>query len=179
MTASTLSEEMLQRIMAIDWDAAPDFDREYSHVQLFREFLRRSAVWAKDLHCLEKWPLFDIAEAVDATIRAKPELLTRLHAHFADPSRWTTSFTQDACERALHWSALREVRDAQLDQLDDPYEPLIQMYERGGVVGPEHANFQVDSVLVTKKTWVWYLRDQPFAVLDPDWLDTLDIRDFS
>jgi hypothetical protein len=59
MTAKTITDTALERILAIKWE--PDDSRVNSHIALLREYLRRAVLWAKALDCTDEWPFFDVA----------------------------------------------------------------------------------------------------------------------
>ncbi len=135
-----------RRLMAIDWRG--DFTRTRSRVKLMREYLRRSAWWADALACPDKWPFFDIAAGVDPAVRAETQLVAAVLAELKADVLLTPLVVR-TCEWALHWSALR-VAGVPRSDLDDPFEPLILMYERGGEFTIEHGFIQVDQAAIRR-----------------------------
>ncbi|MGK3960152.1 hypothetical protein WMF38_44770 [Sorangium sp. So ce118] len=168
---SETTAEMLERLCAIDW-RADDLRCRNSRIQLMREYLRRAAWWADELGCTEEWPFFDIAGHVDFVVRADSALVQRLQEHLAKLSLWPT--VKKSCEWSLHWAALRSTPGMKLPVLDEPFEPLIWMYERGGGFTTEHGNVNVSGALFQRRPWHHYRTQQPVVELDRVRLDALD-----
>jgi hypothetical protein len=139
---------MVDRLTAIDWAdyAAGDKNAAASRTLLLREFLRRAALWVEYLSGSERWPFFDIAERVDSSVRADPGLLKRLD-EFTN-GKVPEFIARRMCRAAVHWTELRESIEVTLPDLPNPYEPLVVLYERGGVFFVENgvADFELRRV---------------------------------
>jgi hypothetical protein len=169
-------EEMLDRLRAIDWtyyDCADD--HAASRAALLREYLRRAALWAEKLNGTDDWPIFDIAERVDASVRAPQHLVDQLVAYMS--KNVPTPRTREVCLMALHWAALNERSPQSLADTPDPFEPLLALYERGGGFTVE--NGVVDFLLIRVRTQRWqdHASHAPVLTLDSAALDSLDSLD--
>jgi hypothetical protein len=166
----------LERLKAIEWsDEDAMFRHAPSRAALMREYLRRSACWAQVYDAGDFWPFFDIAERVDATIRADADVLGELEDYLSDnvgrPSIGKT------CRGAVHWAALRSETTAELPDLDDPYEPLLLMYERGGGFTIESEFIDLTGTMVLFRNMRDYLSREPVTRLDARTLEFLDAPD--
>lgn len=170
MTQPEGVEAVAARLRAIDWQE--NDDRTRSRVALLREYLRRAARWAGHLDSLAEWPFFDIAARVNSAIRADPDLVARLNNHLARQPIWND--VRRTCEWTLHWAALRAAPGVDLPALEDPFEPLIRMYERGGGFTRESGFFQVDLAGFPRRSAEDYLALSPLLDLDDAALDEID-----
>jgi hypothetical protein len=164
-----------ERVMAVDW--AGSFDKTNSRVSLLREYLRRAAWWADAVKAAE-WPFFDIAAAIDPTVRADPGLVRRVEEHLA--SQRQGALVTRTCVRALHFAALLDA-GAKLPEVPEsaaqPFEPLLVMFERGGGFRVEGSGLiEVDAAGVPKGTAAAHRTPGPVASLDAAALDALDAR---
>lgn len=171
------TERLAERLCAINWEMG--FDRTLSRVRLMSEYLRRSAHWADALGCVDRWPFFDIAAEVDPGVRADAALVARVEEHLAnDGPSWTV--VRNTCLWALHWAALPA--GAQVSGrisgagADDPFAPLLLMYERGGGFTLSTGFIDIDAAGVRRRTWRDHLKPEPVVSLDPAVLDELDRR---
>jgi hypothetical protein len=166
---------MLERLLAVDWSGDSAFDHRGSRVALMREYLRRAAGWAQQLDATDEWPFFDVAAHVDPTVRARPMLVERLERFMSANIGWPA--VRKTCLAALHWSALCHSPAVRLTGLEDPIEPLIVMYERGGGFTTEHGFIDVGLASVRRKTWEEHCSPEPVVSLEPSVLDALDARE--
>ncbi|MFH7599493.1 hypothetical protein WDV06_30985 [Streptomyces racemochromogenes] len=131
MTARTASA-VLDSLRTVRW--AADWDFAFGHVKsrrvLFREYLRRAAVWSQAYAEAEAaWPFFDI------TAHAAPEfrLPAETEAALAELlGRLPSGEVRATCAGAVRLAALRTQDPAAFPGLPDLYEPLVLFYERGG-----------------------------------------------
>ncbi|MBV1852438.1 hypothetical protein [Catellatospora tritici] len=139
MTAREQADQVALRLGAVDW--GPNFQHSASRVRLMREYLRRSALWARELGVLDKWPFFDIAAEFDPEVGRDTE--------FADAvlegmrGRGLTYPHTQFCRYMLAFAGSVPPHP----DLPDPYEPLLQVYERGGLFDMEHGIILVDHTL--------------------------------
>jgi hypothetical protein len=172
MIEDSLEARMAERLCAIDWTS--HYDRTYSRLLLMREYLRRSALWAQEYGCTEGWPFFDLAACVDPSVRADPEAVGRLNDCLAEIPLWEV--VKETCVWALHWAALTGSKGDQLPRLDDPFEPLVAMYERGGGFSLGGAGFiDIDAAGVRRKTWQDHAKADPVVAIDTTTLDARDV----
>ncbi|MER6022514.1 hypothetical protein [Streptomyces anulatus] len=162
---------VLHRLKAIDWaDNVAAFQHTHSRALLMREYLRRAALWAQAHGAEQSWPFFDIAERVDGNITTPPDVtedLKRLLMDLASASLRTT------CRGAVRWAALREARPDLLENLPDPYEPLLRMYERGGGFYLQEY-LDLNGVMIPLRNVESNASTTPFVTLSPATLDALD-----
>ena len=111
------------RIKALTWTYR---EKETElRVRLMTDFLRRSALWAKAF-AAPTWPFPDLAAAVDSDVRVPEDVL----AQALETVPEHPSVVRMVLTNALHFAALQDAR-ADLPDLPDPYEPLLEMLERG------------------------------------------------
>ncbi|WP_326847347.1 pentapeptide repeat-containing protein [Streptomyces kaniharaensis] len=164
----------VERLTAIDWrDEDTAFTHAASRSRLFREHLRRSALWAQAYQPAGDWPVVDLAASIDPTVQVEAELTARLDA-FLEANVGDIR-AKALCRAALRWAALLDTTTARLPELDDPYEPLLLMLERGGwcglVIKNRVADFSI--VRVPLGTWQDHLSTEPVVSLDKSALDAI------
>lgn len=169
----TVKEETLRlatRLEAVVW--RENYDHAYSRMRLMREYLRRSALWARALGVPEDWPFFDIAEVVDPAVQLDPNFAERFEQGLME--RGAREQHREYCLWALRFSELGSVRQ----DLPDPFEPLVQVYERGGVFGMEAGTINfVHGLIVSRRSIDEYLKpdlhydlsDEALARIDAKW----------
>ncbi len=164
---------MVDRLTAINWtDYATGDKHEASRTLLMREFLRRTALWVNFLGGTERWPFFDVAERIDPSVRADPGLIKRLK-DFTEENI-PEFIARRMCRAAVHWAELQDCTQARLPDLPDPYEPLVVLYERGGVFFVENGVADFASRRVPLRTWRAHLSRAPIVQVDPLVLDAAD-----
>jgi hypothetical protein len=163
----------LARLKGVDWE--PAFSVSLAHARsrakLMHEYLRRAALWAEELGGTTKWPFFDIAGSwapdVDVPAEFAEELEKligpRINSWDANPS-WA----------ALRWAAMLDAGVSVPAHLDDPFEPLLLLFERGGGQTIEAGFIDLGGSSVLQKTWQDHLSTEPVTALDPATLDALD-----
>jgi hypothetical protein len=166
-TAATLA-----RLEAVDWKGDSGFDHRRSRVQLMAEYLRRAARWAQFLDAADEWPFFDIPAHVDPSIQVPADQAKDLEALIYRGIGWPS--VETASRAALRWAALLDVGISLPPGLEDPYEPLLVMFDRGGGWTIEAGFIDVDGAAVRQQTWLDHLSTKPVTALDPATLDALD-----
>jgi hypothetical protein len=169
------SAAMLSRLQAIDWTG--DFTVSLSHARsrarLMREYLRRSAWWAQELDAAMQWPFFDIAGLAAPQVEPPQDLAeqleTTIQSHIGRPSHRTIA------RSALRWAAARDA-GVPLPQLEDPFEPLLLLFERGGGFTTEANFIDLGGSSVVEKTWRDHLSPEAVTTLDQAALDALDTQ---
>ncbi|MGX1896378.1 hypothetical protein ACWIHQ_23280 [Streptomyces anulatus] len=135
-----------------------------------REYLRRAALWARAYQAEQLWPFFDIAAHIDANITTPLDVtedLEQLLKDLAPASLRTT------CRGAVRWAALRDAHPDLLENLPDPYEPLLRMYERGGGFYLQEY-LDLNGVMIPLRNLESNASTTPFVTLSPATLDALD-----
>lgn len=130
VTDTAAAERMVERLLAVKFDDDAAFAHQRSRSRLMREFLRRTAQWAQATGAGEGWPFSDLASALDPTVAVDPALLATLEI---DPSSSEPFPVRPEMAAAIvRWAALSDQPRQRFPQLDDPYEPLLALFERGG-----------------------------------------------
>jgi hypothetical protein len=126
--------DLVTRLLAIEWDVDFDEPAELTKERIahFREYLRRAAPYAslrpgKPV----SWPWFDVAACVDPSIRADVDVVEAVTARIEGGHY---SGVRASCAAALHFAALTDA-GAVPRYLADPFEPLMRVYELGGLIG--------------------------------------------
>ncbi len=173
MNQPSHSNATLGRLKAVDWE--PGFDVSLAHARsratLMHEYLRRAALWAQELGGTTRWPFYDIAGRwapdVDVPTEVAEELEKQIGPHInswdAVPSR-----------AALRWAAMLDAGVSIPAHLEDPFEPILVMFERGGGQTTEAGFIDLGGSSVLQKTWRDHLSTEPVTVLDATTLDALD-----
>jgi hypothetical protein len=164
----------LSRLVKVDWDG--DFELSHRHAasraKLMREYLRRSARWAAQLNATEEWPFFDIAGRLAPESDTRAELAQQLDKALAHRAGWPSHRT--VARAALRWADLLDAGVSLPLDLEDPFEPLLLMFERGGAYTTEAGFIDLGASSVPRKTWRDHLSSDPVTALDPTTLDALD-----
>ena len=166
-TAATLA-----RLQAVDWTGGSGFRHRRSRVRLMAEYLRRTALWAQALDATSEWPFFDIAAHLEPSIQVPEDQAKELELLIYSHIGWTS--VDRLVRAALHWAALKDAGIPTPPGLEDPYEPILLMFDRGGAWTTEAGFIDVDGAAVRKQTWRDHLTAEPITALDPATLDALD-----
>ncbi|MEV5508243.1 pentapeptide repeat-containing protein [Streptomyces orinoci] len=166
---------VVERLTAVDWrDDDIAFTHATSRSRLFREHLRRSALWTKVYQPAGEWPVVDLAAAVAPTVQVDAELAARLDAFLE--ANLADVRAKALCRAALDWATLLDTTTVSLPELPDPYEPLLLMLERGGWCGLVVENRVADfaAVRVPFGTWQDHLSTEPIIQFGRSGLGTSD-----
>jgi hypothetical protein len=166
-TAATLA-----RLQAVDWSGDSGFDHRRSRIRLMAEYLRRAALWAQALDATDEWPFFDIAAHLAPSVHVPDDQAKELEALIYNRVGWPS--VDRSCRAALRWAALQDSDVSLPPVLDDPYEPLLLMFDRGGGWTTEAGFIDVDGAAIRRQTWHDHLATEPVTALDPATLDALD-----
>ncbi|WP_306203721.1 hypothetical protein [Actinoplanes sp. RD1] len=157
------------RLTALDWQQL-DY-RSWSKGKLMVEYLRRAAQWSRAYGCDTPVPFYDIAACVNPGVRADQHLIDEVLAQVRKGG-W---HVKQVTPWILHWAALRPTLGDKLPHgLEDPFEPLLQMFERGGGFQTEHGFIEIDNVSVPMRGWLSRAERPPTAGLDHTSLDEID-----
>lgn len=130
VTDMAAAERMVERLLAVEWDKAAALAHAESRARLAREFLRRTAQWALTVGAERDWPSSDLASGVDPEVAVDPALLTRLELD--ESSMDLFPVPTDIAVAIVRWAALGDLPRQRFPQLDDPYEPILELFDRGG-----------------------------------------------
>jgi hypothetical protein len=150
----TYSDATLARLLAVNWTDDSAFDHRSARMRLMREFLRRSAWWAERFGAPHRWPFYDIAEYIAPGVPVAEDLSVRLEELIRTRVGWPGAAV--TCRAALHWAAVLDV-GARPGGGEDPYEPLLMFFERGGTFTTENGYIEVGGGSVRRRTWQEYI----------------------
>lgn len=165
MTPDETVPAMAARLSAIDW--APRGDRTWSKAALLKEYFRRAARWNAAYDCGSPVPFYDIAACVDPRIRADQNVVDDVLARVAAGGRNVARIAPFI----LNWAALPASPDS---ELEDPFEPLVLLFERGGGFHTENGQVNLEWKSVRMAGWRDRAGDPPMASFDIDALDEID-----
>jgi hypothetical protein len=171
--SDTNARTTLDRLLAVDWSGEGSLAHRRSRIKLMREYLRRSAVQARQLGVTDVWPFFDVAEYAARGTTVPADLAARLGELTSGPARYPA--VARSCWGALHWGAAMDAGALPADA-DDPYEPLLLFFERGGGFYLEEGFIDVEGGSVVRKTWQDHVDTEPLD-LSPAVLDAFDAVD--
>ncbi len=97
------------------------------------------AVWADALGLPGQWPFVDLAVVFDPSVENDPVWMERLEAD-SGHKLWTLS--RKVVTDMFRWASLGDLPKERLPEFDDPYEPMIQLLERGGKIWPGHGTIE-------------------------------------
>lgn len=167
-------ERLLARLTAVEWDNPAGEERHSkSRGILALEYLRRTALWAKALDTPTGWPFFDLAAIFDPSVDSDPVWLERLESSVG---RHLGMLTQRVVSNMFGWASLGDRPRERFPELDDPYEPMVQVFERGGEIYPGHGFIELYAQPVPYGDIVKRVAQPPFSI-DPAALDDADERE--
>ncbi|MFI8459440.1 hypothetical protein [Kitasatospora sp. NPDC085464] len=169
---------MVERLKRIHWTAHKEaLEKSFSRAALMKEYMRRTALWLDVYGDTKYWPIFDLAAVVAPDVRADPAVVAEVE-EFVDAasSRWYAVETSVA---AVHWAALSDAPGLNLPPLPDPFEPLIRVYERGGLFSFANGFVDFDTSMVPCRDWRSHLSTTPVVELDDASLDAFDERSWA
>jgi hypothetical protein len=175
MTDNDKAERVLERLLAVKWE---DYDGALRHrgsrIRLMQEYLRRTAQWAQVLGTPtpNRWPIVDLAKTVDPTKEADPAQLEELLRSAKD--FFYVEVLPRAAENALHWAALGDLPAQRFPEMDDPFEPLLLLLERGGGFRIHSGFMELEDASLPYKSVAERGAQEPLAI-DEATLDALDL----
>ncbi|MFF4324798.1 hypothetical protein [Streptomyces sp. NPDC001568] len=166
---------VLDRLRAVEW--AGEWDFAFGHVKsrrvLFREYLRRAAVWSRAHGGRGSWLLSDVTPYVDPDFRLSPAVAEALAELLRRPSDGEVRST---CSGAVRLAELRGRKPEAFAGLPDLYEPLLLFWERGGEFARDDAGFiDLTGVLIRPGPLEACAGNPPVTDLSDIVLDALDV----
>ncbi|MFI5897397.1 hypothetical protein ACIA5D_45630 [Actinoplanes sp. NPDC051513] len=169
MTPDEAVRAMAERLSAIDWERRGD--KTWSKAALLKEYFRRAARWAAAFDCDTPVPFYDIAACVDPSIRASEGAVDDVLDKVAAGGRSIARIAPFL----LNWAALRATPGIDLPgELEDPFEPLILLFERGGGFHTENGQVNLEWKSVRMAGWRDRANDAPMGSFATDVLDEID-----
>ncbi|GGN18910.1 hypothetical protein FHR83_004010 [Actinoplanes campanulatus] len=171
MTPEESVRAMADRLGAIDWERHGH--RCWSKSVLLKEYFRRAAQWAAAYRCDSPVPFFDIALCVDSRVRIDQHVLDGVIEKIA-AGRGGLNVKQ-VTPFILRWAALRATPGIDLPtHLEDPFEPLILLFERDGGFHTENGEVDLEYRSVPMRGWRKRADSPPMPSFAPDALDEID-----
>ncbi|TDD58547.1 hypothetical protein E1263_18710 [Kribbella antibiotica] len=130
VTDMAAAERMVERLLAVEWDRDAAFAHQRSRARLAREFLRRTAQWAVAVGAERGWPASDLAAAVSPDVSVDPALLAKLDLDETSSNLFPVP--SEIGPQIVRWAALGDLPRQRFPQFLDPYEPLLELFARGG-----------------------------------------------
>ncbi|GAA3091849.1 hypothetical protein JOF29_006915 [Kribbella aluminosa] len=174
MTDTAASERLLARLVAAKWDDEEAEELNYlSRGRLANEFFRRKAAWANALGVTDRWPFSDIAVAFDPAVATDSVWLERLESAIG---RELQPLVRKVVTDIFRWVSLGDRPKERFPELDDPYEPMVQVFERGGEFWEGQGGIELPIGPLLYLDIADRLAQPPFAI-DAATLAELDERD--
>jgi hypothetical protein len=169
MTPDEAVRAMAARLSAIDWERHGD--KAWSKAALLKEYFRRAAQWAAAYECDTGVPFYDIASCVDPSVRADQDVVDGTLDAVEPGGRNVARLAPFI----LHWAALRATPGFDPPPgLEDPFEPLILLFERDGGFHTENGEVNLEYKSVRMAGWRNRADDPPMASFATDALDDID-----
>lgn len=168
--SATHAEATLARLLKVNWRDEFAFDHRGSRLRLMGEFLRRSAWWAQKFGAPGAWPFYDIADFVVPGVSVPGQLSARLEELIRTRVGWPGVAV--TCRAAVHWAAVLDAGKLP-DGGENPFEPLLLFFERGGGFTTESGFIEVDGGSVRRGTWRDHIDAKPVDI-SPAALAALD-----
>ncbi|WP_436528892.1 hypothetical protein [Actinoplanes sp. HUAS TT8] len=159
------------RLAAVDWGRHGD--RAWSKAALLKEYFRRLACWAAAYDCDSPVPFFDLARCVSPDVSVDQEVLDDLLR--ALEAKGAGRNIAQVTPFILRWAALRATPGTEFPaHLEDPFEPLVLLCERGGGFHTEHGAVDLELKSVRMAGWRRRAEDPPMPSFAPEDLDEID-----
>ena len=169
MTSDESVQAAAARLSSVDWQRHGY--RTWSKGKLMLEYFRRAAQWAEAYQCDTRVPFFDIAACVNPAVRADQQVVDQVLAEVGKGG-WNV---KQVTPLILHWAALRPTLGDELPQgLDDPFEPLMLLFERDGGFHTENGSVELEYASVPMRDWRARAARPPMASFEPADLDEID-----
>jgi hypothetical protein len=167
-------ERTLTRILEIHESSELFYERRWSHHALYREYMRRVAIWGQEFGWAISYNLLcytDLATLIQPT-NVLPEDVAFIFEKHPLSLRTRRYFFN-----ALKWALLEDSEKTNLFSLFNPYEPIFLIYERGGFVTGEHGFIEVTggSFFVGERETSDVLNYSPLD-LSEEVLDAIDLQ---
>jgi hypothetical protein len=172
VNAESRAARTVSRLQAVDWAGDTNLEHLRSRAALMKEYLRRAAWWAQELDASEEWPFIDIAAHVAPGAHVPDDLARQLETLIHDRVGWPS--VADTCRNALRWASALDAGAVMPGQLEDPFEPLLLLFERGGGWTEESGFIDLGLASLRRRTWRDHLTSEPATGLAPSTLDALD-----
>lgn len=174
MTDNAACERLLARLTVASWDDQAAWDRHSaSRGLLALEYLRRMAIWADALGVPRQWPFFDLAVVLDPSVETDPAWLQRLET---EVGRELGTLTEQVLTDMFRWASLGGRPKERFPEFGDPYEPMVQVFERGGEIYPGHGSIELYAAPIPYLRITERLAQPPFPI-DATTLDEVDEKE--
>ncbi|MFI5530823.1 hypothetical protein ACIA8O_20020 [Kitasatospora sp. NPDC051853] len=167
---------LLDRLAAIRWNDDEAATRhEGSRAELFAEYLRRMGSWGLAHGAERPWPGLDPVECLDPSVRVAEGHAARLERIVEENA--LGPMTARFCRNAVRWAELGRWRALGAPD-EDPFEPLLRCFERGGQFFTENrvALLGIGGGVPFRSVAEWAEQgaSESLESLEPGYLDALD-----
>jgi hypothetical protein len=170
-------EQAKKRVSSINWNYGAVV-KEGSHILLFKEFLRRAALLVESFGTLDipgsMWPILDFAAYIDSSLELDDDEIDSL-AEELQVKGYPSWYSKRVCTYFLHWETIQDKSEVIELNLPNPYEPLIILYERGGIFRRDNdGSWEFHHAAFFVGEHNSYLNEAPVVKLDDDSLNQAD-----
>ena len=172
---TTNIDKAIERIRSISWES--DFSRQKSQTALLHEHWRRMVKWTEFLNCREQWLFGDLASCIDSNLEIDESKIQKLKQDLELLRMYLHPFIRRVCINFVRWETLKEGSSlVEQSNLPDPYEPIILMFERGGIFYTESGYFDLSGAGIPRPTWEG-IHDNILEIkITPEELDNFDAK---
>ncbi len=169
------AQQLLDSLLAYEF--TPAIGKPWSHVALFKEYVRRMAWWADAIGLGDNWLTANIPYVLELDEGLAPSPLQKLDAHLQKQQLYQPM--PALIQAGLMYTMLADKNDIQKHNLDNPYDALIKLYTRGGHMRWNQRGFwEVSGAFgVGGIDIATYKRPTPFVAVDDEELDLIDKGD--
>ncbi|MFE6775661.1 hypothetical protein [Streptomyces sp. NPDC057702] len=170
-----LMRDVAERLLSVDWT---DEDKAARHApsrsRLFREYLRRLALQVERFEGeVPDWPYTDLVRLFSPEKHAEGSgSVEQIVREISD--RGAQLRVEYLCRSALHWARVKNSHDVINEDLPDPFEPLLMLFERGGGFVVENGVADFEFIHVRLGRWQDHVARTSVTSLDESALRELD-----
>lgn len=172
---NTEANQLLESLLSYEF--VPVMGKPWSHVALFKEYVRRMAWWADALGLVDNWLTANIVYILELDESLDPAPLQELDAHLQSQALYQPM--PALLQASLMFTMASNHKEVEQHQLENPYAPLVKLYTRGGHIRWNQRGFwEVSNAFgVGNIDIASYKRPVPFVMLDDEELELIDKGD--
>lgn len=164
---SKFFDKEVKRLSEINWQNIRD-DSKISNLILVKEYLRRAALFIRTCSINARLPYIDAAKSYGKNLeidlaKTCPQL-----------DNISNTFFKQTCICCLKWAILADEGEPIAIQFHDLYEPLIKLFERGGLFRLHNGEIFVGNSSFGIPIKDYLIQQEPYDISD-NALDKVDI----
>lgn len=169
------AQQLLDSLLAYQF--TPIVGKPWSHVALFKEYVRRMAWWADAIGLGDNWLTANIPYVLELDDGLDPAPLQKLDNHLQSQALYQPM--PALIQAGMMYAMVKDHEAIQKHNLENPYDALIKLYTRGGHIRWNQKGFwEVSNAFgVGGIDMATYKRPTPFVALDDEELDLIDKGD--